>query len=392
MMSLFRSTAPRMAAVRLATVAVATVGVVAVGGVAAADPEELDEVRARVTEVSEQVDALYLQAGAANDRYLSAQGRLEETTKSLESAKASVERQAALVAQLTTEMGGFAAAAYREGIVDPTLHLVLSEDPSDALTESAMVDAFADQQSSALASVAAQRDTLAQKKADVDEEAAALKAIEEELAEEKATIDSSVAEAEALLASLKEEERSILAEIERERAEAAARAAEQARQAAAAAASRDEQRATPAQQTTGQTGQTATSQVTPAPAKPAPAPPSPSGSGGAGAAVAFALAQLGDSYAHGGRGPNAWDCSGLTSGAWAAAGVSIPRTSRGQLHGLNRVSMSDLQPGDIVAYYGGASHVGIYIGNGQIVHSSRPGRPVSVVGVNSMPVAGAARP
>ena len=402
MMRLSRSAALRTVCGGIAAACVATV---AVGGVAAADPEELDAVRARVAEVSGQVDELYRKAGAANDRYLQAQERLAETTKSLESAKAAVERQEALVDKMTTEMGGFAAAAYRQGVIDPTLHLVLSDTPSEALTQSALVDAFADQQASALTSVASERDELAQKKADVDEEAAALEDIEADLASEKATLDSSVEEAEALLASLKDEEREIMAEIERERAEAAARAAEQARQAALAAASRDEQRTATTQNGTGQpttqrqtTGQQGTAaqgtgqspQAQPAPA--APAAPSPAGSGGAAAAVAFALAQLGDSYAYGGRGPNAWDCSGLTSGAWAAAGVSIPRTSQGQLYGMSRVSMNALQPGDIVAYYGGASHVGIYIGNGQIVHSSRPGRPVSIAGVYSMPVAGAARP
>jgi cell wall-associated NlpC family hydrolase len=72
--------------------------------------------------------------------------------------------------------------------------------------------------------------------------------------------------------------------------------------------------------------------------------------------------------------------------------MAVPRTSQGQVYGLPRVSLNDLQPGDIIGYYGGASHVGLYIGNGQVVHSSRPGRPVSVVSLYSMPVVGAVRP
>lgn len=108
-------------------------------------------------------------------------------------------------------------------------------------------------------------------------------------------------------------------------------------------------------------------------------------------AISFARAQLGKPYSYGATGPGAYDCSGLTMGAMRAAGVSVPRTSQAQYAAGRKVSTRDLQPGDLVAYYGGISHIGIYIGNGQIIHASRPGRPVAVVPVNSMPVAGAVR-
>lgn len=123
-----------------------------------------------------------------------------------------------------------------------------------------------------------------------------------------------------------------------------------------------------------------------APAAKAAAPAAAPATGKAAAAVSYALAQVGKPYAHGAAGPSAFDCSGLTSAAYRSAGTSIPRTSQAQRSGGQRVSMSNIQPGDLVIYYGGASHVGIYIGNGKIVHSSRPGKPVSVVGVNTMPV------
>lgn len=116
---------------------------------------------------------------------------------------------------------------------------------------------------------------------------------------------------------------------------------------------------------------------------PAPAPAAPSNGN---AAVDFALAQIGDSYGYGGTGPSTWDCSGLTQAALKAAGKSIPRTSQAQASGGQQVSMSNIQPGDLVVYYSGASHIGIYIGDGQIVHASRPGKPVAKADVNSMPV------
>lgn len=116
-----------------------------------------------------------------------------------------------------------------------------------------------------------------------------------------------------------------------------------------------------------------------------------SNTGGKAAAVNFALAQIGKPYAYGATGPNAYDCSGLTGAALKAAGISIPRTSQAQLAGGQRISMSQIQPGDLIAYYSGASHIGIYIGDGKIVHSSRPGKPVSIASATSMPIAGIVR-
>ncbi|MEL4358983.1 MULTISPECIES: C40 family peptidase [unclassified Luteococcus] len=109
------------------------------------------------------------------------------------------------------------------------------------------------------------------------------------------------------------------------------------------------------------------------------------------AAVNYAYGAIGSSYVYGGTGNGGYDCSGLTSAAWASAGVNIPRTSYAQWSGLQSVSTSNLQPGDLVIYYGGG-HVGIYVGDGMIIHSSRPGKPVAKVAVDSMPIAGAVRP
>lgn len=89
-------------------------------------------------------------------------------------------------------------------------------------------------------------------------------------------------------------------------------------------------------------------------------------------AANFAKGQVGDRYVYGGTGPNAWDCSGLTKAAWKAAGVSIPRTSYAQWAGLRRVSLKSLQPGDLIVFYGGASHIGIYVGSGKFVHAANP--------------------
>lgn len=109
-------------------------------------------------------------------------------------------------------------------------------------------------------------------------------------------------------------------------------------------------------------------------------------------ALAFAKKQIGDSYRYGATGPNAWDCSGLTGGAWKAAGVSIPRTSQAQYRSGRKVAKSDLKPGDLVFFYSGISHVGIYAGGGDVIHASRPGKPVARIKMKYMPYQGARRP
>lgn len=117
----------------------------------------------------------------------------------------------------------------------------------------------------------------------------------------------------------------------------------------------------------------------------------PSGSKGA-KALAFAKNQIGDSYAYGASGPNSWDCSGLTGGAWKSVGVKLPRTSQSQYNVGKKVSKSNLRKGDLVFFYSGISHVGIYAGNGKVVHASRPGKPVETIKMSYMPYMGARRP
>ena len=95
---------------------------------------------------------------------------------------------------------------------------------------------------------------------------------------------------------------------------------------------------------------------------------------------------------YGAAGPSAFDCSGLTMMAWGAAGVSLPHSSSAQYSGGTKVSTSALQPGDLVFYYSPISHVGMYIGNGQIVHAANPSTGVQVTGLNTMPLVGAVRP
>jgi cell wall-associated NlpC family hydrolase len=108
-------------------------------------------------------------------------------------------------------------------------------------------------------------------------------------------------------------------------------------------------------------------------------------------AVQTALAQVGKPYVWGASGPGSFDCSGLTMYSYAAAGVALPHSSSGQSTMGTPVSRSQLQPGDLVFFYSPVSHVGMYIGNGQMVHASTSGTPVQVVNLDSMPDYNSAR-
>lgn len=97
--------------------------------------------------------------------------------------------------------------------------------------------------------------------------------------------------------------------------------------------------------------------------------------------VAFVYAQVGKPYVFGASGPNSYDCSGLTSAAWASVGISIPRTSQEQWAGLPHVPTSDMQPGDILVF-NGAGHVGIYVGGGMMIDAPHTGLNVQKVALS----------
>jgi cell wall-associated NlpC family hydrolase len=114
-------------------------------------------------------------------------------------------------------------------------------------------------------------------------------------------------------------------------------------------------------------------------------------SGAAQKAVQTALAQIGDPYVWAAAGPDAFDCSGLTSYAWASAGVSIPHSSSQQYGYGTHVSRSEVRAGDLVFFYSPISHVGIAINNTQMVHASTFGVPVKIADIDSSPFVGATR-
>ncbi len=334
-------------------------------------PPTLDEVRAKVDELHEK-------AAEANEEYNVAAEEVADIERRVERAQNAVNRQEERLDSLTTELGSFAAAAYRSGGADPTLQVLLAENPAEFLAKASVLDAFSVQQADQLAAIAFERQALEQRQLVAAEELARSEVIKGVLAEQKETVDELLREQEALLERLTEEERR---RLERERA--AERAAAQAeREAAAARLSRSD--AQPAAEPAQDGGSSSA---------PEPAPASSRAS----VAVQAGLSKVGSAYVYGGKGPNVFDCSGFTSWAWAQAGVSLPSSSRSQIGHGTRVSANQLQPGDLLFYGSPISHVAMYIGNNQVVHAANPRSGVTVApamqaGGSSKPFVGATRP
>jgi len=170
----------------------------------------------------------------------------------------------------------------------------------------------------------------------------------------------------------------------KKKAEAKAKAEAEAKAEAAERASRTAARTT-LSASTGSSSSGSSSSATPSYTSNA--------TGSAAAVVAFAQAQIGDAYVSGGTGPNSWDCSGLVQAAFRSVNIDLPRVSQSQSTAGTQVSLSNLQPGDIL-YWGGAGsayHVGIYVGGGQFVGAQNSSTGVVQKSLDYDPPSGAVR-
>ncbi|WP_375336009.1 C40 family peptidase [Nocardia sp. SYP-A9097] len=130
--------------------------------------------------------------------------------------------------------------------------------------------------------------------------------------------------------------------------------------------------------------------VSDAAAAPAPVPAAMPNKSAGQRAVEAARTKLGASYRMGAVGPDAFDCSGLVQWSYREAGVEVPRTSYSQLAAGTPVSVDELQPGDLVSFYGGG-HSALYAGDGQVIHASTYGQGVKLSPIDNMPITGVRR-
>jgi cell wall-associated NlpC family hydrolase len=330
-------------------------------------------------------------------------------------AQAKSVRAAAQLSSYEQQLDSFASASFRGGRLGQLTALLSAGSSTDYLdevssldqiaghTRALMASAITAKRSAAAAAAAATTAAATAVDAKVKADAAVAKAVAatQTVTERKTKLDAQVATYHTLFDSLSAKERQQAMDAqqaawEKQTQEAAAAAAAQAADAAAssssaaaaaaagAAAARD-QRA-PAT-VDGSSTSSATSPSTTSSSKSSPSTSSSSAPKAAPAvrtkaqiAVNAALTKLGYRYVYGAAGPNAFDCSGLTSWAWAQAGVSIPHSSYAQSQ-YPYVPLSQLQPGDLVTYYSPVHHVALYIGNGQIIDASTESKPIFITSV-----------
>ncbi|MCZ7531651.1 MAG: C40 family peptidase [Acidimicrobiia bacterium] len=246
--------------------------------------------------------------------------------------------------------------------------------------------AAADRDESIIDDLSIARELLDARMDDLAELKAAAEAESSRLEESRSEVEAARVEQERLLSQVKGEIAELVRQEEIRRQEEAERLAREElarRQAAEEAARRAAAEAAAASDSDSGSGSSGT--YTPPPDVPAPNP-------NAQTAVDTAKAQLGKPYSWGASGPSAFDCSGLTMYAWAAAGVGLPHSSRAQYSVLPHVPMDALAPGDLVFYGNPIHHVGIYVGGGQYINAPQTGDVVKVSSIYRSDFAGAGRP
>ncbi|MER5931659.1 NlpC/P60 family protein [Streptomyces sp. NPDC002054] len=332
------------------------------------------EPRLSPDQVKGQVDRLYEEAEAATERYNGAKEKADRAERSLTELRERTARKTDRLNTARNALGSLAASQYRSGALGPAVQLVLADSPQEYLDRAAMLERTGDRKAAEIASVRRQLDEVGTLRAQAAGRLAELRGRQAELARHKQTVESKLEAAKRLLARLTAEER----------------AAYEARHAHSGPATAP---ASPAAPATTAPAAAAAKAGTATAARRAPAPARPqAGSSRAARAVAFAYAAIGKPYVWGATGPGSFDCSGLTQAAWRSAGVSLPRTTYTQINAGQRITKSGLAPGDLVFFYSGVSHVGLYIGDGKMIHAPRPGSTVRIAPVDSMPWSGASRP
>ncbi|MEV8529339.1 NlpC/P60 family protein [Streptomyces sp. NPDC052000] len=304
-------------------------------------------------EVGKQIDELYRQAAVATDAYNLAEEQTKQQSAQIVRLAQQIVQGQEKIKRLKDRAGATARMQYRNGGLPPGAQLLLSGDPDSFLDGANRLRQGQQAAQGLLAELNRTQADLAAYSKDATAQWKNLEANRVKKEAAKKDITEKIAAAEKIQSQLKEQERQRLAELEQKR------------------------------EFDSQTAWLSTGVLKDI---------SSSASEQGKKAVKFATDQIGKAYVWGAAGPETFDCSGLTSQAWLAAGRPIPRTSQEQWAQLPHVAIKDMRPGDLIIYFADATHVGMYIGDGAIVHSPRPGRTVTITGAGSMPILGVVRP
>jgi peptidoglycan DL-endopeptidase CwlO len=274
-------------------------------------------------QAQKKLDKLNEQMDQKVEQYNQNMEKLKVAKKKLDSATRSSKQEQATFEEQRSAIAKMAAAAYKNGDSADVTGFVGSKDPQSILDQAAVFSHLSHERSSQLTQFLATAQRLRREQAQAKTAYDQVKSKQEELKKQKRELDQQVTKQKKLVNKLGG---------------------------------------------TGGTGGIGGTYTGPA-------------SGSARTAINFAYAQLGKPYSYGASGPSSYDCSGLTMKAWAAAGVNITRTTNSQYAATKRVAQSALQPGDLV-FFSGLGHVGLYIGNGKMIHAPHTGDVVRIASVS----------
>lgn len=372
---------------RLAVALALIVGAILPGGSRSAGAAPIDDKRAEARRLEAAIEENGERISMLTEDYNEARVRIDEATAGIVDAERRLDTAKRESDQLRARVRSRAALLYRQAGTGAPLAELDADTFQEAGARAKYSAAAAERNASLVADLTVAREMLEGRRAELDRMRADAQAEEERLAAARRDVEAAQAEQQELLSQVEGEIAELVRQEEaRRRAEAERRAREEMeRRRQQEAAAREAAAREAAERETGGGGSSA-----PAPSTPPPNVPAPNAQ--AATAVATAQAQLGDPYHYGASGPDAFDCSGLTMYAWAAAGVGLPHSSRAQFASLPHVPMDALAPGDLVFYGSPIHHVGMYVGGGQMIHAPQTGDVVKYSSIYRSDFAGAARP
>ncbi|MDA8277057.1 MAG: NlpC/P60 family protein [Actinomycetota bacterium] len=347
-----------------------------------AGADQLSSAKAQAASIASKISNLNNQVNLYSEAYDQANLQLSNLNQQIAASQSKINSTESQIAGLRRKLAIEAINFYTQGGSVVSFASILNGSSTDITLRNVYAGTVANSQqtlilqfSAAQASLKAEKQKLAQQQSQVQQELNAA-------AQSKRDAQNAMAQAQSQLSSVNANISALVIQAQQQQAAAQAAAAAAAQKRAEALILAQQQAQRQAQQQAqqqaalqqGQKQNQQSSGIAPTLIMP-PAPPV---GAGASRAVAVAMSELGKPYVFGASGPYAFDCSGFAMYAWGQAGVSLPHNAAAQYDSIPHVSLSQLQPGDLVFYFTPIDHVAIYIGGGNVVVADNPSYPIAV--------------
>jgi len=331
------------------------------GGVASA--QTIAQEQAQAATITARLNYLGGQVSALAERYDQAQLSLTKINQQVTDQQTQISQTQAQIVSIKSQLSQEAINAYITGGNLPEFSALLNESPTEASVRQEYLNTVTNSQTDLVASYQETTQNLKIQQSSLKTLQSQAVAMVHQVSSAKDAAQAAVNQEQAQLNSVN----STIATLVKQQQEL------QAEQAAAAAAARAREI------TFSNPASGAFSPISSGSGSGRPVPGLSSGQ--VATAISWARQELGKPYVFGGSGPNVFDCSGLTAFVYAKAGIYLPHSAAAQYYDTTRVSLSALQPGDLVFYYSPISHVAIYIGGGQIIQALNEASPIEVSGI-----------